>query len=1022
MRISVLSRAFATTSVVVLALSTTTAMAQASDSQQNRDETSQSDAPANSSTSSSTSEPGDVIVVSGIRESLASAIDRKKNAGTTVDSIVAEDVAKFPDKNIGEALSRVTGVQLTRDFGEGVQVSIRGVEPDLNRVEVNGATTLGQGGRGNDFRELAAELIKSVDVFKGYSVDLTEGGVGGTVAITTRKPLELREPLLVASLAGQTVDTIGSWKPRATLVAGSKFLDNRIGFLVNATYDRNDTRGDFIRNTEWVRLGDLNGDGRRNTVNPNFANIESLAGCGAVPTTGSTGATRADCQAQFYDFSPRIPRYGIWVRNDERLSLDATLQGEIADNFRAYVGIQYNERNNHLTDYNRVFDLTATSRYTLGSSVTVDDNGNVIGLTTAPTVTNNASTANAGAGSIFNVEKRDFGYVQKSTYYNAGFDWNIGNLSVTGLAVNSKSTTFGDTNRISIQASPRSVRIELDPETGTPSFQFPAGFDADDISAFDYDASARALGPRLDYRPTETDNTEDQYKVDFDLLVEKSFLKSLEWGFQYREAGAVSYGGGGYLTPDGTCIPSANVTIQSIVNGSPDNLTYALPCTGTSPNPAPTFSPVWSPDRLAAFLGGSVEQTPGTFYDQPGFNRSGLQNSWLTPNFDLVSDYFDQSGFNHDCVRVCNGQPQAPAFAITEKIAAGYFKVNYDQPIGNMQLFGNFGLRVVRTHDVSSGTNIIRERRPSNNAAGFTDVTVGTQLISLENEYWDWLPAFNAAFVITPEIIARADWSQVMARPRFTDLAPNSNCLYDLTAEGMADDTLDGCSAGNPYLKPYRASQWNLNVGWYPNRDTSFSVGYYQKDISSFILSRTLVRNVNFFGDGRLFDVNQPINGTGAVQKGVEVSAQTAFTFLPSPLDGFGAIANYTYSDSSNVGLVDQLTGGSLPYPYLSRHSYNLIGYYEKYGIAARLAYNWRSRYLIAAADRSGNPVFRDGSGYLDARLGYTFKLGPVEKLEIFGEAKNLTGTAERSTAGDIRMTELAYSGRRYFFGFRAAF
>jgi iron complex outermembrane receptor protein len=145
----------------------------------------------------------DEVVVVGTRASLQSAMNRKKRNGTISDSIVAEDIGQFPDKNVGEALGRVTGVQLARDFGEGNAVSIRGVEPDLNRVEINGMSTLstagnlqvyGGGGRSNDFRELAAELVQSIDVFKGFTADMTEGGVGGTVSVTTRKPLDFAKP------------------------------------------------------------------------------------------------------------------------------------------------------------------------------------------------------------------------------------------------------------------------------------------------------------------------------------------------------------------------------------------------------------------------------------------------------------------------------------------------------------------------------------------------------------------------------------------------------------------------------------------------------------------------------------------------------------------------------------------------------------------------------------------------------------------------------------------------------------
>ncbi len=147
-----------------------------------------------------------VVHIAGTRQSVASAITRKKNAGTVSDSIVAEDIGQFPDKNVGEALSRVTGVQLSRDFGEGTQVAIRGVEPDLNRVEVNGMSVLGTNGgagRGAELRELASELIGSIDVYKGLTADMTEGGVGGTVQITTRKPLDFKKPTIGTSIAAE---------------------------------------------------------------------------------------------------------------------------------------------------------------------------------------------------------------------------------------------------------------------------------------------------------------------------------------------------------------------------------------------------------------------------------------------------------------------------------------------------------------------------------------------------------------------------------------------------------------------------------------------------------------------------------------------------------------------------------------------------------------------------------------------------------------------------------------------------
>ena len=198
--------------------------------------------------------------MTGTRASLKSGIERKRNAGTVADSIVAEDIAQFPDKNIGEALSRVTGVQLERDFGEGVAISIRGVDPALNRVEINGMSVISAGGPGGnqrqaDFRELASELIKAVDVIKGSTADITEGGIGGTVKIELRKPLELDGPLLSISGEAQELSTMGGWTPRGNLTAATQLFDGRFGVIFNLTYDEVNTRQDYLRNTEWVRLG-----------------------------------------------------------------------------------------------------------------------------------------------------------------------------------------------------------------------------------------------------------------------------------------------------------------------------------------------------------------------------------------------------------------------------------------------------------------------------------------------------------------------------------------------------------------------------------------------------------------------------------------------------------------------------------------------------------------------------------------------------------------------------------------------
>jgi TonB-dependent receptor len=146
----------------------------------------------------------------------------------------------------------------------------------------------------------------------------------------------------------------------------------------------------------------------------------------------------------------------------------------------------------------------------------------------------------------------------------------------------------------------------------------------------------------------------------------------------------------------------------------------------------------------------------------------------------------------------------------------------------------------------------------------------------------------------------------------------------------------------------------------------------------------------------------------------MELTAQTVFTFLPAPFNGFGAQVNATFTDAKNVGLFNALNGAELPFPGLSRWSYNLIFFYDRGPINTRVAYNHRDRYLAVVAERSGNPRYQEATGYLDGKFTYRFN----PHLSAFVEAQNLTGEREAGNSGDpVRLADFGYSGRRYFAG-----
>lgn len=151
------------------------------------------------------------VVVTGIRASLEAAVDAKRNDGRIVDSVVAEDIGKLPDNNVAEALQRVTGVSINRDFGVGSEVSIRGLPQ--NRVEINGRSSVGDGRSGVSFDDFPASFLQAVEVVKSPTPEMIEGALGGTISLKTARPLDLKERVIAVSLDAEYADKADNWAP-----------------------------------------------------------------------------------------------------------------------------------------------------------------------------------------------------------------------------------------------------------------------------------------------------------------------------------------------------------------------------------------------------------------------------------------------------------------------------------------------------------------------------------------------------------------------------------------------------------------------------------------------------------------------------------------------------------------------------------------------------------------------------------------------------------------------------------------
>ena len=185
----------------------------------------------------------EVIQVTGIRGSLKANLNAKRFANSVVESVSAEDVGKFPDKNIAETLQRVSGVTINRGFtGEGNEVSIRGIDPQLTQVQLNGNFVASTGwfsqsanNRAFNMDLMPSELVAGVDVYKSPQADIDEGGVGGTVNMRTRKPLDLDANTVYGSIEANTNSLANDTGLGYTGMYSWKNDDENMGILVTAS-------------------------------------------------------------------------------------------------------------------------------------------------------------------------------------------------------------------------------------------------------------------------------------------------------------------------------------------------------------------------------------------------------------------------------------------------------------------------------------------------------------------------------------------------------------------------------------------------------------------------------------------------------------------------------------------------------------------------------------------------------------------------------------------------------------------
>jgi iron complex outermembrane recepter protein len=929
------------------------------------------------------------VVVTGIRASLNQAVELKRDADVIQDSIVAEDIGKFPDQNVAESLQRITGVSISRVNGEGAQVSVRSFGPQFNMVKLNNrtlATTTGQ--RSFDFQVLPSELIGGADVIKSPTADLAAGSIGAYVNIRTPRPFDNPGFNAVAAVNGNYHELAQDVNPELSGLLSNTFADDTVGVLFGVTHKESEGRIDVYRGSIWneyspdgtgfgLPLGDrtLGEDGRPTTL------------------AGSRGPGRT--------------RYNMIDEKRERTAAVAVLQWAPSSNFVTTVDLLRTQLDRDFLGSGLQVPNQVLSRYT---RAVVSDSGTIRQSTIANT----------------DVEMNVVYGLEESTTDAFGLNsvWTQGALTVEFDASHSKAkrdfegddstalhyTLFNEAGAI------EPGEIILDYSTDIPSMTTTGGLDVTDIS------KVRAAWQR--HAAEEVEDEVSELKLGALFKIDAGILSSVKAGVAYEErtigfadfgtefdavTGGTTWNGAGMWIGDGSTWgtdPNIGVLPSHVLELSDSNFMRGI--SGNFPRQWVQIRDIKAYRAATqAYLQQLVANDPGQAW------RANVVNA----GWDTV--YPGPGG----------------TYENDEETLSFYAQFNMEGEIGGLAWSGNVGGRYVSITNNSIGTaSTIDLLMIDEEASNLPDHVVNTartspKALQVETHEHHFLPSLNLRLDLGGGHYLRTAAAKTITRPALGDQGVN------LQESGGVNAPTVSITGGNPDLESYEVTQFDLSYEFYAQEDSAYSISYFYKDISKFISTINTVGPWDgpveqaladaYAANGQVvnFVSTRKENRPGGVVQGIELGALHYFNDLPGFWNGFGVQANYTFADSEDEDAAP-INQPMVPEPGSSlegfaKHSYNVVGFYDKGKFQARLAYNWRDSFMSSRTGDGLQPEYTEDFGQLDLSMSYDF----TENLTAALEAINLTNETRLMYLGQRdRVSLVEMSGVRYQLGIRATF
>ena len=913
------------------------------------------------------------VVVTGRRRAIESAIRRKERADSIIDSVVADDAGKLPDNSITEVLQRVPGVAIVRFAalgdpdrfsveGSGVQVrGLSGVQTRLNGREIFGANS----GRSLSFGDVTPELMAAVDVYKSPTADLIEGGTGGQIDLRTKMPFDFKKPSFLGTVGLSRGDLARKADPSASFLITDRFDTSigEIGVLLDVAYSKFSSNTDFIRMEPYQR-------------------------------------TRIGSQDYFipagYDYGEddysrkRIGLYGAvqWAPTPDLTFAGTFFQSRYKDdNFG---------RGAFVVNQNLALDPATSEFDDIGglirsSSLFVRNPAN---FTSGGTIGSGGNTTVSLGDTVTRDLSASFQYTSSSPLALAGAVQFVRSKAKRDAYSVFRALTFPGTFGLDLSGDLPEVSV---PAAGQAAFSNPASY------------AWEATMPHNDLNRGKqfAANLDAEYKFETE-----GFFKSAKVGARLADRRERDLGNGYNWSALGRGW-----------NGSPQ-LTFADAREGDV-----------SSDAFDNFFRGEVS-IPGELL---------FPSEEMVGAMDRAGDHAYYGGADYIVGRDGLKFTDRDRSFNRTKTKAAYALVRLGSAEGaeGMGWKANVGARLVNVKNRSEGFF-------THNATTFVRDGVYYRTLSTESvregggKFTYVLPAMNVQLLPQPDIHLRFAYSKTLDNPGFGPLRTRGSAGVEtetlIVPPGVvlpctpADTT--GCNpfrrftadTGNPNLTPATSRNLDFSAEWYPKQGTSAHVALFHKRIKNLLVYTVAQRPVEFTysspaSAGTVIETAEATDVDNADEtatvKGVELGGQTFFDMLPGFFSGLGLQANYTFIDSKNPGDryfdIDGRPQTNLPITGLSKHNFNVTGMYEKGPISARVAYSWRSRYLMTTTGNGTNgsynyfsapgvstlsdislPIYSEPYGAVDAGIRFKFN----DHFSLGLDANNILNETAKTSMG----------------------